>query len=154
MLLLVTILVLQFIGKNDSANADPTSTSLPSYQTALPNGKSIETLGGWTRISPADKDPVFAYADKIGDVNISVSQQPLPGSFVGNAETSLADLAKKFSATTKLSTSEGSLFLGTSAKGPQSALTIKDNTLILIKSQNKIDNQAWVAYVDSLGLTY
>ncbi len=153
--LVLTFLVIKLSSQNGEANADVDHTlNQPSYQTVLPTGKTIQQLGGWQRVSPEDKDPVFAYADTIGTVPISISQQPLPSSFNGDSEAKLADLAKKFSATKKLSTVNGAAYLGTSAKGPQSVLLAKNNTLILIKSQSAIDTQAWVAYIDSLGLSY
>lgn len=153
--LLLIVLIAKLSGSNGNANADiDNSLNQPSYQTMLPTGKTIQQLGGWQRVSPEDKDPVFAYSDSIGTVPIAVSQQPLPSNFSGDSEARLADLAKKFSATKRLSTANGTAYVGTSAKGPQSAILIKGSTLVLIKSQNNIDDQSWVAYIDSLGLSY
>ena len=126
------------------------SAKLPDFQTVLPGTKSISELGGWERISPPEKDPVFAYTDTIGDVPISISQQPLPGSFRNDVNGQVAELAKKFNATTKIETGDTTVYVGTSAKGPQSAILTKDGLLILIKSQSKIDDAAWAEYVKSL----
>jgi hypothetical protein len=120
------------------------------YQTVLPSGKSIDSLGGWKRVSPAGADPVYAYIDSINGIPISVSQQPLPNSFKDNVDNQVADLAKKFNATTKLDASGTSVYLGTSAKGPQSVILTKNGLLILIKSQEKIDDSAWTDYAKSL----
>ncbi len=122
----------------------------PEYQTTLPQGKSIKELGGWKRISPPGKAPVFAYADSLDDVPISVSQQTLPKSFKENTNDELAELAKKFNATTKVDASGIPVYIGTSAKGPQSTIFAKNNLLILIKSQSKIDNKSWARYAKSL----
>ena len=132
-------------GNSDS----PTSVS-PHYQTALPGGKSISQLGGWKRISPPGKEPVFAYADSIGTVPISVSQQQLPASWKDNTDDQVAELAKKFNATDKIDGGGTKIYIGTSAKGPQSAILTKKNLLILIKSQRKIEDAAWQAYVGTL----
>lgn len=135
---------------NETLSATSTSNTTPSYKTVAPAGKSIEDLGGWQRVSPANSDPVFAYTDKIGDVSINVSQQPLPESFKKNTDTQVAELAKKYSATTKLDVGETKAFIGTSAKGPQSVIFSEKQLLILIKSQKNIDSKAWIQYITSL----
>lgn len=127
-----------------------TATSSPDYQTVLPKGAGIETFGGWQRVSPPGQDPVFAYADTINEVPISVSQQPLPESFKADTDKNVAELAKKFNATIEIDAGGTKIYVGTSAKGPQSAILTKNNLLILIKSQEKINTQTWVQYVESL----
>jgi hypothetical protein len=124
--------------------------TLPSFQTVLPGTKSINELGGWERISPPEKEPVFAYVDSIGDVPVSISQQPLPAAFRNDTDGQVAELAKKFNATTKIDAGGTKVYVGTSAKGPQSAILTKNGVLILIKSQSKIDDAAWAEYVKSL----
>ncbi|MET0980127.1 MAG: hypothetical protein ABWX90_02645 [Candidatus Saccharimonadales bacterium] len=122
----------------------------PEYQTVLPGTKPISELGGWRRISPPQKDPVFAYADTIGDIPISISQQPLPASFQSDVNGQVAEMAKKFNATTKIDAAGTKVYVGTSVKGPQSAILTKNGLLILIKSQSKVDDVAWAEYVKSL----
>lgn len=133
-----------------TATTAPTSTEVPGFATILPKNKSIDELGGWKRISPPNNDPVFAYTDKLDGVPISISQQPLPPAFKADAATQLAELAKKFNATTKLEADGTTIYLGTSAKGPQSVLFVKNDLLIMIKSQNKVSNGAWETYAKSL----
>lgn len=123
---------------------------MPEFQTVLPGTKSVSELGGWRRISPPQKDPVFAYADTIGEVPISISQQTLPASFKSDVSGQVAEMAKKFNATTKLDAGDTKVYVGTSVKGPQSAILTKNGLLILIKSQSKIDDAAWIEYVKSL----
>lgn len=119
------------------------------YQTVVPEGKSISDLGGWKRVSPTKSDPVYAYVDSIDGVAISVSQQPLPKS-KGGAGDQVADIAKRFNATAKIDANGTTVYLGTSAKGPQSAILTKNDLLILIKSQSKIDDKSWGKYAKSL----
>lgn len=123
---------------------------LPDFQTVLPGTKSINELGGWERISPPEKDPVFAYVDTVNGVPVSISQQALPVSFRNDVNGQVAELAKKFNATTKIDAGGTTVYVGTSAKGPQSAILTKNGVLILIKSQSKIDDAAWAEYVKSL----
>lgn len=118
------------------------------FQTVLPSGKQIKDLGGWERISPLNTAPVYAFADTINDIVISVSQQPLP--FTSDADTQVAQLAAAYSATTTLSANGVKVYIGTSAKGPQSTIFSKNGLLILIKSQEKIQDSAWISYINSL----
>lgn len=120
------------------------------YQTVLPDGKTITDLGGWKRVSPPESEPVFAYTDTLENVTISVSQQPLPPSFTGSIDDHIAELAKKFNATTRVDSDGTPLYIGTSAQGPQSVILSKNTLLILIKSQGKIDTAAWQKYTKSL----
>lgn len=140
----------QSTAKKATARNSNESVENLEYQTVLPENKSISELGGWKRISPEKSDPVFAFSDKIGDVPISVSEQPLPASFKTNIDDQIAELAKKFNATTKIDASGTKVYIGTSAKGPQSAILTKNGLLILIKSENKVDEKAWAQYVKSL----
>lgn len=122
----------------------------PTYSTLLPSGKSVDSLGGWHRVSPPDKDAVFAYSDKIDNVQVNISQQPLPENFKADPATSITDLAKAYGATKKLEVGSAIAYLGTSIHGPQSAIVAKSNTLILMKSTQKINEDAWTTYIESL----
>lgn len=119
------------------------------YQTVLPDGKTIGQLGGWKRVSPAKSAPVYAYADTIDGVAISVSQQPLPKSSPDAADP-VADIANKFNATGTIAAGTATAYIGSSAKGPQSVILSKNSLLIMIKSQQKISDKAWAAYITSL----
>ena len=81
-----------------------------------------------------------AFADTIDGVPVSVSQQPLPEVFKKDTDAHLSELAKSYNATDKMNADGTTVYIGTSAKGPQSALFVKNNLLILIKSQSKIDS--------------
>lgn len=118
------------------------------FQTVLPAGKTIKELGGWERISPLNTASVFAYADTIDDISISVSQQPLP--FSGDIDGQVGQLAAAYSATNTLDASGTKVYIGTSAKGPQSTIFSKNGLLILIKSQANINNESWTRYISSL----
>lgn len=122
----------------------------PEYQTVLPKGKTISQLGGWKRVSPPEKDPVFAFADTIDGIPISVSQQPLPESFKSDTAGQVAELAKRFNATDETNAGDAKVYIGTSAKGPQSVIFAKGGVLVLIKSQKKIKDASWAEYAKSL----
>jgi len=122
----------------------------PSYSTVKPANTSISDLGGWKRVSPVDSNPVFAYSDTLDSVSISVSQQPLPPSFKDNESTKVAELAQSYNASNKLDAHGTAVYIGDSAKGPQSVIFTKDGLLILIKSQQKVSNESWIRYINSL----
>ena len=122
----------------------------PAYDIVLPQRTTIEDLGGWQRVSPVDSEPVFAYSDTIEDVAISVSQQPIPDSFVGNVAAQVKQLAESYSASTVIEAGGTTVYIGRSARGPQSVIFAKNNTLILIKSQKTISQDEWVTYINNL----
>lgn len=126
------------------------NTVAPSYDVVLPQRTTVEELGGWQRVSPTNSDPVFSYNDTVSDIAISVSQQPLPASFVGNVASSVKQLAESYSATTVIDAGDTEVYIGRSARGPQSLIFAKNNTLVLIKSQKTITQDAWVRYINNL----
>lgn len=123
----------------------------PEYSTMLPTGKNISNLGGWTRVSPSNSDPVFAYTDKISDIKIIVSQQPIPDTLKSDSTTDQVEqLAKNFNANEKITVGDTTVYIGTSSDGPQSVIFTKNNLLILIKSDSRITNNDWLNYINSL----
>lgn len=141
-LIVIVAVVSQVLAQRDASE--------PSFQTILPAGRSITSLGGWHRVTPPGEDPVFAFSDTIGSVPISVSEQPLPDSFKRDIPSAVADLAKQYNATAKLKAGDTAVYVGTSSKGPQSTILTKHDLLILIKSKSQIDNSSWTEYVNSL----
>lgn len=131
-------------------NDKPLPKGSPNYDTLLPQGKNIEQLGGWTRISPPDMSAVYAYVDHIGTVLINVSEQPLPPSFARDVPGETAKLAESYAAKDKLEVKDAVAYLGRSKDGPQSAIVAKGGALILIKSAAEVPLGQWASYIDSL----
>ena len=129
---------------------DKLESGTPDYSTVLPTDKNISSLGGWKRVSPSTADAVYAYADKIDNVPISVSEQPLPDNFKTDTANQVEQLAENFNATQKITVGDTIIYLGSSTDGPQSVILNKSNLLILIKSESKIENASWASYVSSL----
>ena len=125
-------------------------TGKPDYDTVLPSGKTIKDFGGWVRVSPEDKNPVYAYADQIDTILINVSEQPVPDTFKKDINTSMDDLAASYSANDKIQVGSITAYIGTSLKGPQSVLLVKGDLLILMKSASKIADNHWSTYIRSL----
>jgi len=146
----IACVAIGLIARTITTNNADTAAKKPTYQTVLPKSKSISQLGGWKRISPPGKEPVFAFADTIDGIPVSVSQQPLPASFKSDAVSQTAEVAKKFNATDKIEAGDIDVYVGTSAKGPQSVIFTKGNLLVFIKSEKKINDTSWAAYAHSL----
>lgn len=122
----------------------------PRFQAVLPSGKSINDLGGWTRVSPPGETPAFAYTDTINDVNLSVTEQQLPATSKKELNSKVADIAKQYNSNNKVEAKDTIVYIGNSSKGPQSVISTKGGLLILIKSQSKISDNSWADYIDSL----
>lgn len=129
----------------------PIGGTSPNYKTLLPKGKTIEQLGGWNRISPNDRNPVFAYVDTLERVQISVSQQPMPADFSSDPDKDIKNLALGFNAKERVVADDATVyFVGTSTKGPQSVILAKEQVLILIKAPAQLKNEVWSAYIAEL----
>ncbi|MCX6728238.1 MAG: hypothetical protein NTV39_00495 [Candidatus Saccharibacteria bacterium] len=133
-----------------STHAPKLEKGTPNYATVLPQGKTIKSLGGWTRISPPKASPVYTYIDKLDKVQINVSEQPLPPSFKTDTAKQLEQLAQNENATEKITVGNDTIYIGTSSHGPQSVFFVKNNLLILIKSDSAISQNKWEQYINSL----
>lgn len=154
-LLVVAILIIINLPSSSQHLSKPSSqetTNTPQYQTVLPSGKSIKDLGGWKKLTPPKGSPFYTYVDSINDVPVNVSQQQLPKAFQSNTNEKVAELAKGYNATSKLTVNGLTVYIGRSAKGPQSVIFTQDNLLVFIKSERKIANSSWKQYIASLGI--
>lgn len=122
----------------------------PEYKTYLPAGKSIDAYGGWTRVSPPDRNPVYAYSDTVEGIPVSVSQQPLPKEFTAEPDVEIEEFAKAYNANQFITVNDQKVYIGTSSKGPQSVIFVKDQTLVLIKSSAKLTDDRWIEYISQL----
>lgn len=138
------------LGDNASQQR-PATTETPDFQTVLPKGSSISSLGGWNRVSPPDRDPVFAFVDTLDERQITISQQPLPRTSADSPADTIRSIAYDFNAKDRHTADDGTVFyVGTSSKGPQSIITGKNNLLLLIKAPTAIDIDSWSRYIASL----
>ncbi len=133
-----------------SAPNTPLTKGTPDYTTVLPAGKTIESLGGWTRVSPPNGNAVYAYVDTVGKATLTVSQQPLPDNFKDDTNAEIDQLAAGYNATQKLTVQGTVVHIGTSVKGPQSVIFTKNKVLVLIKTNIPLDNDQWSAYISQL----
>lgn len=154
LIILSVALVTYFILINNNSkkadqgyNVTKLEAGTPDYKTVLPDGKTIEDLGGWTKISPSNASPVYTFVDKIDNVPIKVSEQPLPDEFKNDTKNQIEEMAKSFGANEMIKIDNIFMYIGISAEGYQSIILTKNDLLILIKSEAKISNDKWVSYI-------
>lgn len=156
--LLVTAIVMITVGvfglgfgiyRANSSQADMISDK-PNFAALVPAGKTIEQLGGWEKLTGPNGDAFYVYVDNVSGVSANVSQQKLPGKFKNNLDNELLNLARAYNANVKLDADGTKVYVGTSAKGPQSVIFTKNESLVLIKSWATVENGDWIAYINSL----
>lgn len=125
-------------------------TNNPNFDPILPHGKTIATLGDWQKLTSPNGDIFYVYVDTINGVNVNVSQQLLPGKFKGDVNNKMVELSRTYNANVKLDADGTRVYVGTSAKGPQSVLFTKNGALVLMKSWATIPDAQWIAYIKSL----
>lgn len=122
----------------------------PDYSTLLPSGKTIDQLGGWTRVSPPNSSAVFTYVDKVGTTQLNVSEQPLPDAFKDAPSKQVEALATSFSANEKITVGSTIVHIGTYGKDAQRIIFTKKNLLILITASSVMTTNQWATYINSL----
>ncbi len=126
------------------------TSNLPNFQPVLPAGESIDTLEGWQKLTSPDGDVFYAFVDTVNGVTVNVSQQHLPGKFKQDLSNKMLEMARAYNANTKLEADDDvRIYVGTSAKGPQSVLFTKNGVLVLMKSWATIPDAEWITYVNS-----
>lgn len=116
----------------------------PTYAVTKPSSTEAE------QVKFDSEKKVASYGDKVNGITVVVSQQPLPASFKEDPFGQLEKIATSFSATESFAVNDFKVFIGTSAKGPQSLLLIKDKKLIFLRSDSKIPNADWVTYIETM----
>lgn len=133
----------------DSSNAPVLEKGKPDYDTVVPKGRTASSID-WTRVSPPDHNPVYTYIDTIAKATINVSEQPIPDDFKANPVSSVETLASNYNANQKILVGTDTVYIGTSEKGPQSVIFIKNNVLVLIKTDSRLSTDQWMSYISSL----
>lgn len=124
---------------------------VPNFTPVLPEGKSIEQLDGWQKLTPPNGgSSYYAYNDILAGVSIVVSQQVLPGKIKNNPDNEMADIARATNLSVKFNAGDTVVYLGNNAKGPQSVMFTKNGLLFNIKSWSEIQNADWIGYINAL----
>jgi hypothetical protein len=135
-----------------TTNIAGTQTSVdqkPDFELLFPAGKNAAQLGGIGRISPKNAVPAYAYADKLDNARITVTEQKLPDNFQNNSGA-LEETARNFSASRTLEVDGSQVYIGESGTGPQSLIFQRDGLLILISADSQVSDDSWISYISSL----
>ena len=132
--------------KGEVNGAQTTTTTKPDFSTIKPTTVDNQA----TDIKYDGTKKVASYNDVLDDVPITVSQQPLPSGFQSDPTGKVADLAKQINANDKISTSDTTAYAGLSIKGPQTVVFTKNDLLIFIYADKKIDVLTWTKYIESM----
>lgn len=124
----------------------------PNFRTFVPAGKTIDSYGGWTRVSPSTSAAVYAYSDTLGGTAIIVSEQELPAPFKTDEKKEVQKLQTDQNYTTQhtLKVGDTTVYVGASPKNYQSTIFVKDGVLVLITSYRVINDTTVSTYVQSL----
>ncbi len=120
-----------------------------AFKPLLPNGKSEETTASKTALDGQGR-PIYTFTDKIGNTDLTITEQPLPESLKGETDSKMEKMAKDLYLTDVINASNPKAYLGTSVKGPQTVIFTKNDLLVFIQSQSKIDKDQWSDYVTRL----
>ena len=137
-----------------SSTANKTGNDLPrekpKFKILYPGTKNADTVGEIVRVSPANTASVYTYVDRVGDVQINISQQELPSNFKINQDGELEKLATSFQAKNIIQVDSIKVYHGSSTSGVQSLLFIKGNLLFTVRASQKISDETWAAYISAL----
>lgn len=136
-------------GASQSNSPSIEKDAKPDFATLYPADKTIEQLGGFTRVSPPDSAPAYAFADAVENIKIKLTQQQLPDA-LKTSPTGVEDLAKRYNATKLLQVDNTNVYLGKSEKGPQTAIFTKDGLLVFVVAEKELSEIQWVRYVTNL----
>lgn len=131
-------------------SAESEAGDKPNFSALIPKGKTIESLGGWQKLTAPNGDVFNVYVDNVSGVSVNVSQQQLPGKFKNDLTNQMTNMARAYNANTKLDANGTKVYVGTSAKGPQSVIFTKNGVLVLMKSWATIPDADWITYINSL----
>lgn len=135
-----------------SQTAAKLTKGTPTFRTFVPEGKSIDSYGGWTRVSPSSSAAVYAYSDTLSGTALIVSQQELPTNFKSDTAAKIKQLqSDQGYATQHTILVDGmSVYIGVSEKSYQSTIFSRDGILVLITSYRTINDTAIGNYIKAL----
>jgi len=123
--------------------------SKPDFSPVAPASEATLLNPGHGAIFDGVKD-TYSYEDKLDNVEIIVSEQPIPSNF-SSAKVALLSIAKSINAATLLVTKSSTGYLATdTVSNQQTVVYTLDNLLIFIQSPFTHPTSAWIGYLNSL----
>jgi hypothetical protein len=126
--------------------SDSVQVTAPTFKPLLPDGDTSKSES----LKYDTNRKVMTYTDTIDQVSVTISQQQLPEAFKTDTDSQVEKMAKNFNATEIINESNPKSYLGTSIKGPQTAIFVKNGVLVFIQSARTIDKHSWAAYITKL----
>lgn len=135
-----------------SQTAAKLTKGTPTFKTFVPEGKSIDSFGGWTRVSPSSSAAVYAYSDTLSGTALIVSEQELPANFKSDTAGKIKQLQSDQGYVTQHTTTVNgtAVYIGVSNKSYQSTIFIRDRILVLITSYRTINDTVIGNYINAL----
>ena len=124
------------------------SSQAPTFEPLLPPEGSEALDNRGVKFDPEKQ--VVSFAGKVGEVFIVVSQQKMPEDFKASPQEGLKKLAGDIFANEPINLSDGTAYVGTSTKGPQTAIMVRNGLLIFVQSQSRVEPDQWEQLLDSL----
>lgn len=127
------------------------STAVLGTVSVKPDFATVYAAGpAATELRYDETKKVASYNDTLTGVPITISQQPLPSGFKTDPSGEVAKLATQINANEKISTVDTVAYSGLSIKGPQTVVFVKNDLLIFIIAQKKIETLDWIKYIESI----
>lgn len=130
-------------GQAATAAAAETRTK-PSYTPLVPASAQANTT------QYDGKRNMVSYTTSFSTTHITVSQQALPATFAADG-SALKRAADSMNATSRIDTNRGPAYVGTNEPaGDQLAIFAADTVLVLMHSDQKMDNASWKSFIGQL----
>jgi hypothetical protein len=121
------------------------------FKLLIPISKTIDLLGGISKVSPDGSAPAYAYIDVIDGIKINVTQQELPLAVKNDPLGGLEKVAKDFQASNIIQIDDVKVYHGLNEKtGYQSIIASKKQVLVLIRAEQKLDDTQIATYILNL----
>lgn len=101
-------------------------------------------------VDPEGKRDTGSYPDVINGINIRVSEQVLPKDFKPDVQAKMDNFAKYNYYSEQITAGDTKVYIGMSVKGVESVMFTKNDLLVFIKAESKVDNNQLADYIKSL----
>lgn len=149
----VAVLLISWLIFNRPNKVTPTQLNgeqvqTPTFATLEPDDDITKTKSGAIAFDASRN--VASYTDSIADIGITLSQQPMPEDFKSDTAGKLLAFAANINANEKIEARGTEIYIGTSVKGPQTVVFIKDDKLFFIGADSKLPYDQLQSYIEAL----
>ncbi len=139
------------VSSNTVSGAGSIKDGPPDFTVLTPDNTPARSLRGKTLTPPNNSSSFFSFNDTVNGVYLKVSEQPLPEALKDPGEDPIQGLAQGYNANRSITAGgDTTVYIGTSSKGYQSIIFVKEGLLITIVSTAALNDDQWIQYIDSL----